>query len=100
MDQKLKVSFDDPDKGWVCLTIEYGVDSAAIIASYTPYDSFLDLTNALLLDFIHFVMTARRAVITKWIKSAFQVKSARKADFVSLPKQEWEYLISCLAAAV
>jgi hypothetical protein len=48
-------------------------------------------------------MTARRAVITKWtkwIKSAFQVKSARKADFVSLPKQEWEYLISCLAAAV
>jgi hypothetical protein len=45
-------------------------------------------------------MTARRAVITKWIKSAFQVKSAWKADFVSLPKQEWEYLISCLAAAV
>jgi hypothetical protein len=45
-------------------------------------------------------MTARRAVITKWIKSAFQVKSARKADVVSLPKHEWEYLISYLAAAV
>jgi len=58
------------------------------------------LVQLFILDFIHFVMTARRAVITKWIKSAFQVKSARKADFVSLPKQEWEYLISCLAAAV
>jgi hypothetical protein len=51
-------------------------------------------------DFVHFVMPARSAGITKWTKSAFQVKSARKADFVSLPKQEWEHLISCLAAAV
>jgi hypothetical protein len=47
MNQKLKVSFDDPDHGWVCLTINCGDDSAAIIASYTPSDSFLDLTNAL-----------------------------------------------------
>lgn len=31
--------------------------------------------------------------------SGFHAKSARKADFVSLPKQEWEYLISCLSAA-
>ena len=31
--------------------------------------------------------------------SGFHVKSARKADFVSLPKQEWERLISCLSAA-
>jgi hypothetical protein len=31
--------------------------------------------------------------------SSFHAKSARKADFVSLPKQEWEYLISCLSAA-
>lgn len=31
--------------------------------------------------------------------SGLHVKSARKADFVSLPKQEWEYLISCLSAA-
>jgi hypothetical protein len=31
--------------------------------------------------------------------SGFHVKSARKADFVSLPKQEWEHLISCLSAA-
>jgi hypothetical protein len=31
--------------------------------------------------------------------SSFHAKSAREADFVSLPKQEWEYLISCLSAA-
>jgi len=31
--------------------------------------------------------------------SSFHAKSAGKADFVSLPKQEWEYLISCLSAA-
>ncbi|MBO0800818.1 MAG: transposase [Blastocatellia bacterium] len=31
--------------------------------------------------------------------SSLHVKSAQKADFVSLPKQEWEYLISYLSAA-
>jgi hypothetical protein len=31
--------------------------------------------------------------------SGFHVKSAWKADFISLPKQEWELLISCLSAA-
>lgn len=31
--------------------------------------------------------------------SSFHAKSTRKADFVNLPKQEWEYLISCLSAA-
>lgn len=45
--QKLKVSFDDPEHGWVCLKIDYGDKSASSIASYTPGDSFLDLTNAL-----------------------------------------------------
>jgi hypothetical protein len=33
------------------------------------------------------------------LDSGFHVKSAWKADFVSLPKQEWEYLISCLSSA-
>jgi hypothetical protein len=53
MNQKLKVSFDDPEHGWVCLTINCGDESAAIIASYTPSDSFLDLTNALY-DLLHY----------------------------------------------
>ena len=47
MSAKLKASFDDPDGGWVCLTIECGEHSETIIASYTPGDSFLDLTDGL-----------------------------------------------------
>jgi len=31
--------------------------------------------------------------------SRFKVKPAWKADVVTLPKQEWEYLISYLSAA-
>lgn len=47
MQQKLKVAFDNPDDGWVGLNLIYGIESFEIIASYTPSDSFLDLTNAL-----------------------------------------------------
>jgi serine phosphatase RsbU (regulator of sigma subunit) len=47
MKQRLKVSFDNPEHGWVGLTISQGEKSLTIIASYTPSDSFLDLTNAL-----------------------------------------------------
>lgn len=47
MQPKLKVSFDDLEHGWVGLTITFGVQTLTIIASYTPSDSFLDLTNAL-----------------------------------------------------
>ena len=47
MKQKLKVSFDNPEHGWVGLTISQGEESLKIIASYTPSNSFLDLTNAL-----------------------------------------------------
>jgi hypothetical protein len=47
MTQKLKVSFDNPEHGWVGLFINYGDNVMSIIASYTPSDSFLDLTNAL-----------------------------------------------------
>src|SRR6266511_221684 len=47
MKQKLTVSFDNPEHGWVGLTISQGEESLKIIASYTPSDSFLDLTNAL-----------------------------------------------------
>ena len=43
----LKASFDDPQHGWVCLKIDCGDESASIIASYTPSDSFLNLAKAL-----------------------------------------------------
>lgn len=44
---KLTVAFDDPEHGWVGLTISRGGDGVTILSSYTPSDSFLDLTNAL-----------------------------------------------------
>ena len=47
MQPKLKVAFDDLEHGWVQLTTSYGVETFAIVASYTSNDSFLDLTNAL-----------------------------------------------------
>ena|SRR5688572_11358876 len=47
MHNKLQVAFDDPQHGWVGLTISDGDKTVKVIASYTPYDSFLDLTNAL-----------------------------------------------------
>lgn len=45
MKEKLKVSFDNPEHGWVGLYINYGEEAITIIASYTPSDSFLDLTQ-------------------------------------------------------
>src|SRR5206468_9446488 len=47
MRDRLKVAFDDPGDGWVGLKLSRGGEMAEIIASYTPYDSFLDLVNAL-----------------------------------------------------
>ena len=47
MQPKIKVAFDDVEHGWVGLTISYDVENLTIVASYTPSDSFLDLTNAL-----------------------------------------------------
>jgi hypothetical protein len=48
MTHKLKVvSFDNPEHGWVGLSINYGDNAMSIIASYTSSGSFLDLTNAL-----------------------------------------------------
>lgn len=47
MSAKLKASFDDPAHGWVCLTIECGEHSTAIIASSTPSDSLSDLITGL-----------------------------------------------------
>jgi hypothetical protein len=47
MQPKLKVAFDDLEHGWVRLTISYSVETFIIVASYTPRDSALELTNAL-----------------------------------------------------
>ncbi len=47
MQPKLKIAFDDLEHGWVGLTISYDVETLTIVASYTPSDSFLALTDAL-----------------------------------------------------
>jgi hypothetical protein len=47
MPDKLKAAFDDPEHGWVGLTFSRGGESVTVTASYTPSDSFLDLTDAL-----------------------------------------------------
>ena len=47
MSQKLKVSFDDPEHGWVGLSLNYAQEAITIIASCILSDSFLDLTNVL-----------------------------------------------------
>ena len=47
MSNKLKVAFDDPHDGWVGLKLSYGSETTGVIASYTPYDSFLALVDAL-----------------------------------------------------
>ena len=45
--RNLKVVFDDPADGWVGLKLSQGNEVVEVIASYTPYDSFLDLIEAL-----------------------------------------------------
>ena len=47
MQSNLKIAFNDLEHGWVRLTISSGVETFTVVASYTPSDSFLDLTNAL-----------------------------------------------------
>jgi hypothetical protein len=44
---KLKVAFDDPENGWVGLTVSREGGRVTINASYTPSGSFLDLTDVL-----------------------------------------------------
>src|SRR5215813_8788480 len=44
---KIKISFNDLEHFWICMKIEYGEDAINIVGSYTPYDSFLNLVDAL-----------------------------------------------------
>jgi hypothetical protein len=44
---KLKVKFDDPDEGWIGVTLTSDNGSVKIVVSYTPNDFFSDLIDAL-----------------------------------------------------
>ncbi len=48
MSEKVRVSFGDPENGWVRQSISCGDQVLRIVGSYTPSDSFRDLTTALL----------------------------------------------------
>lgn len=48
LDAKLKVEFDTPENGWTKVTVSAGDSFYQFFPSYTPYDSFSELVNALL----------------------------------------------------
>ena len=85
MQPKLKVAFDDLEHGWVGLTISYGVETVTIAASYTPSDSFLDLTNAL-----HNLLSDGEAKVTWHCEPPeFDMLFARNGANVSLEIYEY-----------
>lgn len=48
MSEKLRVSFNSPQCGWMSFELRAGGQSLAETVSYTPYDSLVDLINALI----------------------------------------------------
>lgn len=44
---KLKVSFSDPEHGWISLTVNYNLESFNVDVADVPSDSLLNLTAAL-----------------------------------------------------
>ncbi|HEY9401690.1 MAG TPA: hypothetical protein VIQ24_03270 [Pyrinomonadaceae bacterium] len=48
MSEKLRVSFNSPQCGWMSFELRAGDESVAETVSYTPYDSLVDLINALI----------------------------------------------------
>jgi hypothetical protein len=47
MNEKLHVSFNSPQCGWMSFELRAGEQSVAEAVSYTPYDSLVDLIDAL-----------------------------------------------------
>ena len=47
MNQKLKVSFNSPQSGWMSIGLKAGQRSFVTAVSHAPYDSLRDLINAL-----------------------------------------------------
>lgn len=81
MSNKLKVVFDEPGNGWVGVKLSCGDNATEIIASYTPYDSFLDLVNALHNLFLY---EGEWRVIWNEQPVEHEFRFRRSADLVSL----------------
>ncbi len=78
---KLKVTLDDPEHGSIYLLISYGEAAATIWASYTPYDSFLDLADGLR----HLLIYECSAVVN-WSEepSEYELRFNRKGEVINL----------------
>jgi hypothetical protein len=46
-ERKLKVSFDEPEHGWIAITMSADDEQFMLIPSHTPYDSITELAVAL-----------------------------------------------------
>ena len=86
MSHKLKIAFDDPGDGWVGLKLICGGEVAEIIASYTPYDSFLDLVNAL---YNLFLYEGEWRVIWNEAPVEYELRFRRTGNLVSLELVEF-----------
>lgn len=61
MNQKLKVSLESPQHGFMSIRLSSGEDSFVTVVSYTPYDSLRDLIEALIA-----ILAGDRDLIVKW----------------------------------
>jgi hypothetical protein len=86
MPDRLKVAFDDPEHGWVVLTLSRGSESVTIIASYTPSDSFLDLANAL---YNLFQYSGEAQVVWHSGSTEYELCFAREGEVVRLEAYEY-----------
>lgn len=80
MTTKLKVAFENPNAGWVTLTINQGGQTISLTASYI-YDSFLQLTYTL-----HSLLFGQGQAIVTWLTEPveYEMRFAREADTLHL----------------
>jgi hypothetical protein len=83
---KLKVAFDDPEHGWVGLTISRGSDTVTINISYTPNDSFLELANAL---YNLFLYSGEAKVIYHAGSTEYELRFTKEGGLVRLEAYEF-----------
>ena len=86
MISKLKVTFDDPEHGWIGLSLNCANESVTIIASYTPTDSLLDLINAL---YNLYLYSGEAKVIWHSGSTEYQFCFCREGDLVGLVAYEY-----------
>ena len=78
---KLRVAFNDPEHGWVGLTISRGETTTILIAEYVPSDSFLELTSAL-----HNLLQWECEATARWQynPTTYDMRFQRSGGYVSL----------------